>query len=159
MRTASPHHSAKCCGLCTCKVVVTCLCPPAHTMNWCPLDHFLSFFGSPTFFDHNSSIATASCTSSGCSVMTLSIPKCGIVKSDRLMFSSNKHENVSYWLTWKSFALNFSCSYCQTIKATVNRWKTGSVNDCPRSGPPKKVPEDHYRCIDNAMAENDKHLM
>ena len=30
------------------------------------------------------------------------------------------------------------------------------MNDCPRSGPPKKVPEDHYRCIDNAMAENDK---
>ena len=45
----------------------------------------------------------------------------------------------------------------QTIKATVNRWKkTGSVNDRPRSGPPKKVPEDHYRCIDNAMAENDE---
>ena len=45
----------------------------------------------------------------------------------------------------------------QTIKATVNRWKkTGNVNDRPRSGPPKKVPEDHYRCIDNAMAENDE---
>ena len=25
-----------------------------------------------------------------------------------------------------------------------------------RSGLPKKVPEDHYRCIDNAMAENDE---
>ena len=31
-----------------------------------------------------------------------------------------------------------------------------SVNDCPRSGLPKKVPEDHYQCIDNAMAENDE---
>jgi len=45
----------------------------------------------------------------------------------------------------------------QTIKATVNRWKkTGSVRDCPRSGPPQKVPDVHHRCIDDAMAENDE---
>ena len=30
------------------------------------------------------------------------------------------------------------------------------MNDCTRSGPPKKVPEDHYWCIDNAMAENNE---
>ena len=46
---------------------------------------------------------------------------------------------------------------CQTIKATVNRWKkTGSVRDRPRSGPPQKVPDGHHRCIDDAMAENDE---
>ena len=46
---------------------------------------------------------------------------------------------------------------CQTIKATIDRWqKTGSVRDCPRSGPPRKVPEEHYRCIDDVMAENDE---
>ena len=29
--------------------------------------------------------------------------------------------------------------------------------DCPRSGPPRKVPEEHYyRCIDDVMAENDE---
>ena len=28
--------------------------------------------------------------------------------------------------------------------------------DCPRSGPPQKVPDVHHRCIDDAMAENDE---
>ena len=28
--------------------------------------------------------------------------------------------------------------------------------DCPRSGPPLKVREAHYKCIDDAMAENDE---
>ena len=45
----------------------------------------------------------------------------------------------------------------QTIKATIMRWqKTGSVRDFPRSGPPQKVPEVHYRCIDEAMTDNDE---
>ena len=45
----------------------------------------------------------------------------------------------------------------QTIKATITRWqKTGSVRDCPRSGPPQMVPEVHYRCIDDAMMNNDE---
>ena len=45
----------------------------------------------------------------------------------------------------------------QTIKATIIRWqKTGSVMDCPRSAPPLKVPEAHYNCIDDPMAENDE---
>ena len=45
----------------------------------------------------------------------------------------------------------------ETVKNTITRWcATGSVRDRPRSGPPKKVPEAHYRCIDNAMAENDE---
>ena len=28
--------------------------------------------------------------------------------------------------------------------------------DSPQSGPPRKVPEDHIRCIDDAMADNDE---
>ena len=46
---------------------------------------------------------------------------------------------------------------CQTIKSTITRWqKTGNVRDLPRSGPPKRVPESHYRCIDEAMTRNDE---
>ena len=30
------------------------------------------------------------------------------------------------------------------------------MRDRPRSGPPKKVPETHYRCIDEVMSENDE---
>ena len=45
----------------------------------------------------------------------------------------------------------------QTIKSTITRWqKTGNVRDLPRSGPPKRVPESHYRCIDEAMTRNDE---
>ena len=45
----------------------------------------------------------------------------------------------------------------QTIKRTITRWqKTGNVRDLPRSGPPKRVPEIHYRCIDEAMTRNDE---
>ena len=40
---------------------------------------------------------------------------------------------------------------------TITRWcATGSVHDRTRSGPPRKVPEAHYQCIDSAMAENDE---
>ena len=38
--------------------------------------------------------------------------------------------------------------------STGGRRLAGCVNDCTRSGPPKKVPQDHYWCIDNAIAEN-----
>ena len=45
----------------------------------------------------------------------------------------------------------------ETVKNTITRWlATGNVCDRPRSGPPKKVPEAHYRCIDDAMAQNDE---
>ncbi len=45
----------------------------------------------------------------------------------------------------------------QTIRSTITKWqKTGCTMDSPRSGRPKKVPEDHIRCVDNAMAENDE---
>ena len=45
----------------------------------------------------------------------------------------------------------------ETVKNTITRWcATGSVCDRPRSGPPKKVPEAHYRCIDDAMAQDDE---
>ena len=45
----------------------------------------------------------------------------------------------------------------QTIKRTITRWqKTGNVRDLPRSGPPKRVPESHYCCIDKAMTETDE---
>ena len=45
----------------------------------------------------------------------------------------------------------------ETVQNTITRWcATGSVRDCPRSGPPRKVPEAHYRCIDDAMATNDE---
>ena len=45
----------------------------------------------------------------------------------------------------------------QTVKNTIERWqKTGDVRDCPRSGPPVKVPQEHYRCIDEALAINDE---
>ena len=45
----------------------------------------------------------------------------------------------------------------ETVKNTITRWcATGSVHDRTRSGPPRKVPADHYRCIDSAMAENDE---
>lgn len=47
--------------------------------------------------------------------------------------------------------------YAATIKATITSWqKTGSVRDFPRSGPPQKVPELHYHCIDKAMTKNDE---
>ena len=46
---------------------------------------------------------------------------------------------------------------CETVKNTITRWcATGSVHDCTRSGPPRKVPVAHYRYIDSAMAENDE---
>ena len=45
----------------------------------------------------------------------------------------------------------------QTIKSTIARWqKTGSVRDLPKSGPPKRVAESHYRCIDEVMTGNDE---
>ena len=45
----------------------------------------------------------------------------------------------------------------ETVKDTITRWcATGSVCDCPRSGPPKKVSEAHYQCIDDVMGENDE---
>ena len=45
----------------------------------------------------------------------------------------------------------------QTIKATFIRWqKTGSVRDFPTTGPPQKVPELYYCCIDEGMTKNDK---
>ena len=46
---------------------------------------------------------------------------------------------------------------CHTIRNTITRWqKTGSVQECPRSGPPKKVPESHTQSIDDAMTKNDE---
>ena len=45
----------------------------------------------------------------------------------------------------------------QTVRNTIRRWqKTSSVRDLPRSGPLKRVPEIHYRCIDEAMTRNDE---
>ena len=45
----------------------------------------------------------------------------------------------------------------ETVMNTITRWcATGSVHDRTRSGPPRKVPEAHYQCIDSAMAENDE---
>ena len=44
-----------------------------------------------------------------------------------------------------------------TISNTISRWHlTKSTRDCPKSGPPAKVPESHSRCIDDTMADNDE---
>ena len=45
----------------------------------------------------------------------------------------------------------------EAVQNTITRWcATGSVCDRPRSGPPKKVPDSHYRCIDDAMTHDDE---
>ena len=45
----------------------------------------------------------------------------------------------------------------QTVKSTITRWQeSGSVRDRPRTGPPRKVPERHYRIIDEAMSKDDE---
>ena len=45
----------------------------------------------------------------------------------------------------------------ETVENTITRWcATDSVCDRPRSGPSKKVPEAHYRYIDDAMAQDDE---
>ena len=45
----------------------------------------------------------------------------------------------------------------KTAGNTISRWcATGSVCDRPRSGPLMKVPEAHYRCIDDAMTHDDE---
>ena len=40
-----------------------------------------------------------------------------------------------------------------TVRNTITRWqKTGSILDHPRSGPLKKVPDNHIQCIDELTA-------
>ena len=57
----------------------------------------------------------------------------------------------------KSYAMEGIVTTHQTIKSTITRWqKTGSVRDLSSSGPPKSIPESHYRCIDEAMTRNDE---
>ena len=45
----------------------------------------------------------------------------------------------------------------QTVKNTIERWKkTRDVTDCLRTGFLVKAPNDHYHCIDEAIAMNDE---
>ena len=66
-------------------------------------------------------------------------------------------ENLAWTSMERILAMEGIITTCQTIKSIITRWqKTGCTGDCPRSGPPKNVPEDHIRCIDDAMAANDE---
>ena len=57
----------------------------------------------------------------------------------------------------RTLATEWLITTCQTVQNMIKRWqKTGCVRDYPRSGPPKRVPECHYRCMDEAKAENDE---
>ena len=62
------------------------------------------------------------------------------------------------WTTLeRMLALEGLITTCQTIKRTITRWqKNGSTVDSPWSGPPRKVPEDHIQCINDAMAGNNE---
>lgn len=44
---------------------------------------------------------------------------------------------------------------CQTVD-TITKWqRTGSMRDLPSSEPPKRVPEIHYCCINEAVTGNE----
>ena len=57
----------------------------------------------------------------------------------------------------RTLAVEGICTTRQTVKNTIVRWqKTGDIRDSLRSAFPVKIPDDHYHCIDEAMAMNDK---
>ena len=46
---------------------------------------------------------------------------------------------------------------CQTVQATIKRWKeTGSYKDRYKSGRPKLIPDDHYKFINEVLEKNNE---
>ena len=57
----------------------------------------------------------------------------------------------------RMLALEGVITTCPTIKRTITRWqKTGNTTDSPSSGPPRNIPKDHNRCINDEMANKNE---
>ena len=62
------------------------------------------------------------------------------------------HDSDITYLRWKE-----SLPVTRQSRNTITRWcATGSVCDRPRSGPPKKVPDSHQPCINEAVTHDDE---